>query len=73
MYVARRMRSGPEQSGLDFLGAGDRDHQRLDFFFFFFGNTFLTAFLAFLTTFLAALTTRFVTDFFFDFLAIICP
>jgi hypothetical protein len=50
MYVARRMRSGPEQSGLDFLGAGDRDHQRLDFFFFFFGNTFLTAFLAFLSS-----------------------
>jgi hypothetical protein len=54
-----------------FLGADGRDHQRLDFFFFFFGITFLTAFLAFLTTFLAALTTRFVTDFFFDFLAIV--
>src|SRR6202021_2853869 len=57
-----------------FLGVDDRDHQRLDFFFFFFfGITFLTTFLAFLTTFLAALTTRFVTDFFFDFLAIVCP
>src|ERR1700677_2660785 len=73
MYVARRIGSGSEQSGLDFLGVGDRDHQRLDFFFFFFGITFLTTFLAFLTTFLAALTTRFVTDFFFDFLAIVCP
>src|ERR1700722_17099067 len=59
--------------GLMFLGADGRNHQRLDFLFFFFGITFLTTFLAFLTTFLAALTTRFVTDFFFDFLAIVCP
>src|ERR1700722_16855402 len=59
--------------GLMFLGADGRNHQRLDFLFFFFGITFLTTFLAFLTTFLAALTPRLVTDFFFDFLAIVCP
>jgi hypothetical protein len=59
------------QSELIFLtGAGDPDHQRLDFFFFFLGITFLTAFVAFLTTFLAALTTRFVTDLFFDSLSV---
>jgi hypothetical protein len=35
----------------------------------FFGIIFLTAFFAFLAKDFAALVTRFVTDFFFDFLA----
>jgi hypothetical protein len=49
--------------------------QRFDFFFAFFaffaffGIIFLTAFFAFLARDFAALTTRFLTDVFFDFLA----
>jgi hypothetical protein len=50
---------------------------RFDFFLafwaFFLGIIFLTAFLAFLTADFAAETTRFVTDFFLDFLAILTP
>jgi hypothetical protein len=44
-----------------------------DFLDFFFGIIFFTAFLAFLATDFAALTTRLVTDFFFDFLAMLTP
>jgi hypothetical protein len=49
---------------------------RLDFFdflAFFFGIIFFTTLLAFLATDFAAETTRLVTDFFFDFLAMLPP
>jgi hypothetical protein len=52
-------------------------YYRFDFFFaflaFFFGIIFLTAFLTVLTADFAAPTTRLVTDFFFDFLAMVAP
>jgi hypothetical protein len=55
--------------------AAPRSCQRFDFFFAFlaffafFGITFLTAFFAFFARDFAAFTTRFLTDVFFDFLA----
>jgi hypothetical protein len=76
---AKRSWTHPEEWPVRLVRAqlNPRGCQRFDFFFFaffvFFGIIFFTAFLAFLATDFAALTTRLVTDFFFDFLAMLTP